>query len=464
MRCNKILPLVALLGAVACGDDSGTGSPGFQYNLAPASPTVSVGQDSTVSLGITVTRGTDPVTGARLSYSSADYRIATVDSIGRVTARAGGATTITARLGNSTVDIPVTVRPHPADSLELTILTGPAGGFKSVRADTGTFYALPADPATSRLRAIVRVGNDTVFCNYCQPKATARVQRQVRFVSLNPELARVSNANNPLLQTSTDTSGRVTPLDTSATGVRIVMEVPGDSGVAAKWKDTVLVKFSLRPLDSLRVRPDSNLFPTTNGTGLQKQIYPDADSVQANVRASANTNFIAGLDFLSRVQDVPQPTVTNANPALPNPRYIVARVAAPGTNPLVRRPSLPNVFWESANTGYLSVNAAGSVTGRCAFIGGDCPVPPSPALPSTWLIRCTSTSGPMPATFGGLGTYTIPSCATTTTIPMPGAFCTSTNSSDLNSTCTVYIRATAIDPVTGKVLRALYRINILTRR
>ena len=451
MRRNNILPIAALLAAVGCGSDSGTGTPGFSYTLQPVAASVSVGQDSAAPLGITVMRGTDVITGSRLSYSSADYRVAAVDSLGRVVGLAGGATTITVRLGNAKVDIPVTVRPHPADTIELTVLSGPAGGLKSVRADTGTFYALPADPATSRLRAVVKVGNDTVFCNYCVAKTPARTMRMVRFVSLDTNLARVSNATNPTLQAATDLSGRVTPRDTARAGVRFVLEVPGDSAPGRKWKDTVLVKLLLRPLDSLRIRPDSNLFPTTNGTGLQKQVYPFSDSVQANVAAAGSTNFIAGLDFLSRVQDLPLP----ATPGTPGAvRWIVARVTGPDGDPTVRRPSLPNVTWESANTSYLSINAAGAVTGRCAFIGGDCPTTGSTVL------TCASTSGTMPAAFGGVGTYAIPSCVGVPPIPMPGAFCTSASALDISSTCTVYIRATAIDPVTGKVLRTLYRINI----
>ena len=451
MRCTKIFPLLSLLGAIGCGSDSGPGSPGFSYTLQPAIASVALGQDSTVALGVTVTRGTDVITSPRLSYSSADYRIATVDSIGRVTGLAGGSTTITVRLGASSIGVPVTVRARPATRVELTVLSGPAGGLKSVSADTGTFFALPADPATSRLRAVVAVGTDTVFCNYCVAKTPARVQRIVRFVSLDTTLARVSNANNPLLQTSTDTSGRVTPRDTSAAGVRIVMEVPGDSSAGGKWKDTVLVKLLLRPLDSLQIRPDSNLFPTANGTGLVKQIYPFSDLVQANIAAASNTNFIAGLDFLSRVQDLPNP----ATPGTPGAvRYIVARVTGPDGDPLVRRPSLPNVFWESANPSYLTVNAAGAVTGRCSYIGGDCPTTGSSVL------TCMSTGGSMPAAFGGIGTYSIPSCSPAVLIPMPGAFCTGNSAADISSTCTVYIRATAIDPVTGKQLRALYRINM----
>jgi hypothetical protein len=311
------------------------------------------------------------------------------------------------------------------------------------------FFALPADPATSRLKGIVKVGNDTVFCNYCRPKTpTARVMRPVRFVSLTPLKATVSNANNPKLQTSTDTTGRVTPLDTSAAYVPIVMEVPGDSNsVGRRWKDTVMVRLSLRPIDSLRVRPDSNFFPTANGTGLSKQIYPNADTVQANVVAASTTNFIAGLDFLSRVQDIPNPSTPTVTPA---PRYITSRLVGP---PTVRRPSLPNVLWESANTNYLNVNAAGAVTALCAQIGGNCLATGSSVL------TCASTSGAMPAAFLGRGTYAIPSC-TTPPIPMPGASCTSNNQNDLSSTCTIWIRASAKDPVTGKPLSYLYRINI----
>ena len=86
--------------------------------------------------------GTDTtIKGVRLVYSSADYTIATVDGTGLVTGIRGGSTTITANLNDATVDMPVTVRGHPATSVELTILTGPAGGLKSVSADTGSFYA-----------------------------------------------------------------------------------------------------------------------------------------------------------------------------------------------------------------------------------------------------------------------------------------------------------------------------------
>jgi hypothetical protein len=438
--------LVGVIVLAACDSDSTTGAAPATYTLEPASSSISLGQDSSVALVINVKRaGTDTtIKGARPTYASRDYSIATVDGTGLITGMRGGTTTIRVSLADATIDVPVTVRARPATSVELTILTGPAGGLKSVDADTGSFYALPADPLTTRLKAVVRVGNDTVFCNFCPVKTPARVLRVVRFVSLNPALATISNAASPTLQASTDTSGKITALDTTSTGVRFVLEVPSDNKA-----DTVLVKFLLRPIDSLGVRPDSNFFPAIPpSVGLQKMIYPNADVTQANVKAASTTNFIIGLDFLSRVQNPPAPATPNTPGAV---RFIPSRLFGP---PTVFRKSVPNVTWESANTDYLDVNAAGAVTGKCAAIGGICLATGSAPL------TCAANAGTMPAAFLGLGTYSIPSCSPAKVIPMPGALCTSTSSTDLSSSCTVWVRATAIDQVTGRQLRSLYRVNI----
>jgi hypothetical protein len=439
------LALVGLLVANGCGSDSSTGVPPVGYTLEPVTTSLSIGQDSSATLAINVRRaGTDTtIKGSRLLFASGDYNIATVDGAGVVTAIRGGTTAIKVTLGDATASVPVTVRARPATSVELTILTGPAGGLKSVDADTGTFYALPADPLTTRLKAVVKVGNDTVFCNFCTVKTPGRVMRTVKFVSLNPALATITNAGNPMLQTSTDTTGKITALDTTIAGVRFVLEVPSDNKA-----DTVLVKFSLRPIDSLGVRPDSNFFPTTNGTGLQKMIYPNADAVQANVKAASTTNFIVGLDFLSRVTNPPAP----ATPGTPGAvRFIPSRLYGVAT---VLRKSVPNVTWESANTDYLDINAAGSVTGKCAAIGGICLATGSAVL------TCNSNAGAMPAAFLGAGTYSIPSCSPAKNIPMPGALCTSASATDLFANCTVWVRASANDQVSGRLMRSFYRINI----
>jgi hypothetical protein len=437
---------IAFLALVAgCGDDDRSPAAPFVYTLETTTPTLSIGQDSTRALAIAVKRtGTDTtIKNVLIDYRSSDYSIATVDAAGTVVALRPGTATITARMGGASLDIPVTVIARPATSVELTILTGPAGGLKSVVADTGTFYALPADPQTSRLRAVVRAGNDTLFCNYCAPKTPARIMRQVIFRSLDTNIATISNYANLLLQTSTDTSGRITARDTNTVGVKFVLEVPADN-----IADTVTVKFRLRPIDSLGMRPDSNFFPTANGTGLSKGVYPNADNTQANVKASGNINFVVGIDFLSRVQDPPSP----ATPATPGAvRWIPSRLFGP---PTVFRKSVPSVIWESANTDYLDINAAGAVIGKCAAIGGTCLATGSRPL------NCTDTGSQMPQRFGGIGTYRIPSCSPNRDIPMPGAFCTSNSATDLFSTCTVWVRATAIDQVTGNTLRSLYRINI----
>src|SRR5688572_15636383 len=159
MRQYSAFQLLMLLALWGCGSDGDSVAPTFSYTLQPAATSVGVGQDSSVALGVVVTRDDNTtVTGPRVLYSSQDYRIATVDSAGNVVGLSGGSTTITARFGDASVDIPVTVRPRPATTVELTVLTGPAGGLKSVIADTGTFYALPADPLTSRVRGVVVAG------------------------------------------------------------------------------------------------------------------------------------------------------------------------------------------------------------------------------------------------------------------------------------------------------------------
>jgi hypothetical protein len=442
---RSIARTIAVLVLVAgCGDDKTPSAP-FVYTLETTTPTLSIAQDSTKPVAITVKRSDTDTTikNVQLEYRSADYSIATVDAAGVVTAVRGGTTTITALMGGTSIDVPVTVVPRPATFIELTILTGPAGGLKSVNADTGTFYALPADPVSSRLKAVVRVGaSDTVFCNFCPLKTPARTMRQVIFRSLDPTRATISGFAN-LTQAATDTSGRITPLDTAAGGVKFVLEVPADN-----IADTVTVRFLLRPIDSLGMRPDSAFFPTANGTGLSKAIYPNSDNTQGNVKAASVINFTVGINYLSRVQDAPAP----ATPGTPGAvRFIPSRLFGP---PTVFRKSVPSVVWQSANTDYLDINAAGAVTGKCAAIGGNCNAVGSSVL------SCTSTGSAMPQAFAGVGTYSIPSCNPPRVITMPGAFCTTNSTTDLFSTCTVWVRATAIDQVTGNTLRSLYRINI----
>jgi hypothetical protein len=148
------------------------------------------------------------------------------------------------------------------------------------------------------------------------------------------------------------------------------------------------------------------------------------------------------------VQNPPLPATPNTPGAV---RFIPSRLYGAAT---FFRKSLPNVTWESANTDYLDINAAGSVTGKCAAIGGTC------LASGSTVLSCASNSGSMPAAFLGAGTYAIPSCSPAKSIPFPGSLCTSASATDLSSTCTIWVRASANDQVTGKLMRTLYRVNI----
>jgi hypothetical protein len=471
MRRFAFLPiagvLFAALGCEHTPDPPPNPNEGAYQLVAPATE-VSVGQDSTISLrdfGLVVVRdGVDTIQGPnqttqpipRLSYFIDDRSIAFTDQFGIVRGLKGGTTRFVAIGYGAEVSFNVTVRERPATLVRLSVLSGPGGGYIPNRLDTGTFYALPAERLAAKLEGLVLVGTDTVFCNWCtvKPTATARIMRLVNFRSLNPALAGVSNASNPYAQRTSssgsqtgnqvnvDTTGYVTAFDTTSTPVGIVMEVPGD-GLA----DTVYLKFALRPLDTLRIRPDSGDFPPSDfdDIGTERRVFPNADTVQANVVQSTVSNFTAGVDYLFKSIRMPTaPSTSN-----PNPVWLTTRQTG---NVYIARTNLPSISWESANTVYMQVNGAGQITVPCASIGGSCTSSGSKVL------TCNSVGSEMPQDFGGQGNYAIPSCGTS--IPMPGAFCTTTSTTELSSTCTIWLRASFKDQATGKLIRDLYRVNV----
>jgi hypothetical protein len=415
--------LLAIAVAGACSSDSKGGlAPGDQYELKTQAPALSVAQDSTIQLNVVVLRGgEDTVKNSRITYTSDDYSIASVSSAGVITGIKAGTTTIRASLSGATVPVAVTVRGRPATSVELTIAaTGDT---------TGIFYAFPGDGISSVLNGIVKVGTDTVFCNRC-PNVTTRRQRIVEFVSLDPTKATVSNARNP---NTPDTTGRVVATDTTAgtQKVRIVLRVPADN-----IADTVSLSLKLRPIDSLEVRPDSFTVPAT----FVKQAYPNANVVQGS-------EIRLGVTFRSRVVDpLAIGTGTGAVRWVP--------VFATGA---LRRGVLPTVKWESANNDFATVTQDGRVVGVRAFYA-------TTGIGSGTVMGCGATTpGLPPAAFPGEGTYTVPNCSPTKTInPRPGVFCSTNSSTDLSSFCEVWIRATATDPITGKVLTD--KIAVIVRR
>jgi hypothetical protein len=511
MRRSAILAVVCLSAVFACDDDddqTNVPSPA-SYQIIPPSTTIRVGQDSLISLydyGVRVVRdGTDTIPGPnsttqripRLSYFIEDISIAYVDynsngDFGWIRGIKGGTTNLRIVGYGDDITVPIEVTPHPATSVVMRVLSGPAGGLIPLanRRDTGTFYALPTDRLSSRVEGLILVNNDTVYCNYCPIKAApnGRVQRRVRFYTLDPALATVSNAANPAAQrlsgstlVNTDTAGYVTVLDTSSTPLGIVMDVPGD-GLA----DTVWVRLKLRPIDTIRVMPDSLDVPATDvdDIGTDRIQYPGSE-VLGIATQSGNTNYAVRAEFRAFVRRLPVPPSTSQQDT------VALNVRATG-GVTVFRPNIPVVTWESALESYALINAAGTIVAPCAFVNGEtCHAPtvrsdpPGPVTAAQALaaardslaMKCVdngkrlpgvqqngSPVGP-PILFDGDGVLSFPACppvggAPGPNIPMPGAFCTTSSSTDLSSTCTVWLRATATDPATGKTLRDRFRLEV----
>jgi hypothetical protein len=495
LRHTAALAAVLFMASSCGGEDPALPNPNTYQLLAPQ--TVDLRQDSTVSLrllGFVVVRnGTDTVPGItadalpRLSYFPENTDVAIVDPVGIVRAIGPGQTRVRVTGYDLETTITVNVRPYTATSVILRVLSGPNGGVRPIaqRTDTGTFYALPANSGSSRLEGLVLVGNDTVFCNYCPTKTPARVnQRIVVLSSLDTMLARVTNAGTPTSQSSTGTTGfAVTPVDTTSESVGIVMNVPSD-GMA----DTVWLRFSLRPIDSIVVTPGSRpVNATFPSVGTVLQTYP-GDSLSANIIRSDVENFDANLIYRSRILSIPAPPGT----AAPMTTWISVTATS--------RPFLPIITWESALEGYLTINGVGGVVGACEFIGRTGCVAPTrtagggqnaaqrtQAARDSLVITCTDNGtgkrlpglkqdgvspvstpiqfNPPTNIIGGRGMYRVSSCPPVggfpgPNIPMPGAFCTSADATDRYSTCTVWIRAKVTDPVTQRLLIYYYRINI----
>ena len=348
MRGGLVLvALAAIVAAGACSDSSGPrGRLAHEYELQTRNDTgLTLTQDATFQLGVFLVRdGSDTIPTPALSYIVEDYSVVTVNATGLVTAKRGGSTVIKVAVHGDTVSIPVTVTPRPVTDVKLTI--------NHDTASTLTRFALPGDARTVFLKAVVTAGTDTVYCNAmaCANHAT-RAQRQVQFVSLDTTKARVANAFGTTAQLNA--RGQVTAVDTSAEPVGIVLRVPSDSGVAARWADTVFLRFTLRPIQNLVVRTDSFL-PTGATT---KIAYTSS--------VTADSSILLGVTL--------QNTTDSA--------YTMSGRSALTIN--VTRPAPPVVTWESANTNYAVVDNQGRVTGvRATWLPSTMPRP-TPVPPNT---------------------------------------------------------------------------------
>jgi hypothetical protein len=492
MRRLALVATLALFTASCNGDGDVVPNPNTYQLVAP--DVVDLRQDSTValrSLGFVVVRnGTDTLPGAsstslpRLSYFPENTDVAIVDPVGVVRGIGPGTTNIRVTGYDQEHVFTVNVREYRATSVILRALSNANGGARPVatRFDTATFYALPGNSNSTRLEGLVLVNNDTVFCNYCPTKNPARVnQRIVVIRSLDTTKVTVSNAGTPTSQSSTGTTGfGITPQDTTSTPVGVVMEVPSDD-----LADTVWLKFSLRPIDSIVVSPGSRQVPATfPSVGVVTQTYP-GDTVQANIARSDVENFDANVTMRARIFSIP------GTPGAGTASFITVSATS--------RPFLPTITWESALDGYLTINGVGGVVGMCEFIGRTgCVAPTRPAsggqssavrtqqARDSLVITCsdngsgkrlpglkvdgTPVSTPirfnpptnLPANRGFYRNSACPPVggAPGPNIPMPGAYCTTADATDRFSTCTVWIRASITDPVTLRVITYYYRINI----
>jgi hypothetical protein len=481
----------ATLAAAACGENPTIPPNPNSYSVVPpGTGSISVRQDLTVSLrdsGMVIVRNdTDTLPGnpdnptnnpnPRMAFFVEDTDIALVNPWGIIRGLKPGTTNVTAVGFDTQVTFSVTVEAYTATSVLLRVMTGPDGTFipPANRTDTGTMYALPADRQSSVLEGLILVNTDTVFCNKCNRKSPARVQRTVSFRSLSP-LASITNSADPFTQSTdntprrTDTTGRVLALDTSSTPIQFVMDSPTD-GVS----DTVSIVFKLRPINRLRIDADSLDQRSTNinSIGTVRAKYPNSDTTAGNVTQGTTPNFAVRADYVFNAR-----RLNNFGSSGNMSTSAITILNDPG-NPERHNGNRPIIEWHSALPQYLTVVAnglnVGQITARCAFVSTGCEAPSSSNTRNALVTTCSDVgpelpglhpdgrvAGGFPIQFSGEGSYTVPGCNPTRTInPFPGATCNSASTTDLSAVCIVWVRGRTTDPATGAALVDLYRVNI----
>jgi len=480
-RCLMLaLGAIAVVGA--CSDSGGpVGGLRYDYALASRMDTgLTLRQDTTFQLAVFLIRdGDDTIPTPRLTYIADDYSIVAVSGTGIVTAKRAGSTVVRAAFQGDTVAIPVTVISKPITSIDLSI--------NNTGLSTLTRYALPGDGRTVFLRALVMAGTDTAYCNAlaCANHATSP-QRQVEFVSLDTSRATVANASGTVAQLNV--RGQVTARDTSTSApIGIAIRVPSDSGISPRWADTVFLRFSLRPIDTIIVRPDSFVAPG----GTAKFAYTSS--------VVADSSILLALIYQNRTDSI----ITIPTTANPTGRAV--------TTITVTRPTQPVVTWESANTNYAVVDNQGRVTGvRATWLTtlmnrpGPEPgktLPPLPLRVATDIPACINqvfrttgtdvaywydkvlTEFPIPnagawvvQTNGWKDTLTTQTeavandvmeiCPAASGVPVTvarGVNCSTHVAGTPGAFCNVVIRATITDPATGAIRRAHFLVTVRNR-
>ena len=447
MRRSATLFILGLVVAGGCSDsDNGGLAPSQSYDVQTTMTEVTIVQDDTVRLPITVKRGDDvTIDKPVITYSVDDYSIATVSSTGLVTAKKGGTTNVRASFAGDTLVVPITVTARPATSVSLTLnFTGK---------DSGTVGALPGFPAGAFLKAVVLAGTDTVFCNALAcPNHATRTQRLVEFVSLDTTKASIANAS--ATTANKNTRGQVNARDTSSSYVPFVLRVPADN-----LSDTVWLRFSLRPIDSITVRTDSF---TVAGTSTRL-------AYTSNI--TRDSTIALGLNLINRLDTTYSLSSTGAQ-------------VRTRTNVTINR-TPPRITWESANENYAVVDNQGRVTGlrntwlpgpgqtaAARLASGDQPTCGSAVFKTSatdvaYYYDRVLTRFPIPSNYTAASVPT--GCPQTAGTPpgdhpvpvnaLRGVHCTSSTEGPL-STCTVVIRATITDPATGATRRAYFNVVI----
>ena len=197
--------LLALGGALSCGD-SGTGPPvATTVKVSPATPALTALGDTVRLKAEVLDQNGQPLPGGWLTWTSSAPAVATVDASGRVTAAANGSATITATAGSATGTAAVTVAQvmhavsvSPAadtlaafgDTLRLVAAAADANGHAVAASE---FAWASSDTLVARVDASGRVtaaanGSATITATAGSASGTAAVTvaQVVHAVSLSP--------------------------------------------------------------------------------------------------------------------------------------------------------------------------------------------------------------------------------------------------------------------------------------
>jgi hypothetical protein len=237
---SQVFGIIGLILATACGDDDGPTGSLDQFRIDVTPSTVTIGQDTSITLTATVTNVTRnyTITSPTLLFTTENASIARVHATrGTIKGVAGGTTTVHVRYLDQDVPVQVTVRPNAVATASVVPDTIRNLFFAPIITSSGALSTTAAGSGdTARVVVVLRdAEGDTIYCNRCANQANRQL-RDVVFTSLDTAKAVVSS------------TGLVTMRDTSG-ATQVVFSVPSDN-----ITDTVVIaKASFRPVASVVV-------------------------------------------------------------------------------------------------------------------------------------------------------------------------------------------------------------------